>query len=144
MLKKTLEDDGSEPIIIRAHHLLCIQGFQGLGYSEEFTKNMARLTEKIQNNPSFFIKVISGADSICKHCPHLQEEVCNIGTDSGRSIRAMDLSVLKELDIESGSLFSSDQITVLTDNMSPEAVKTICGKCGWRDDCLYFQEKCSI
>jgi hypothetical protein len=144
MVKITLNNIGSEPIGIRAHHLLCIRGFQGLGYSEEFTINMTLITEKIRNNPSFFIKVITEADSICKHCPYLQKDLCNIGTDSGEGIRAMDISVLEELDIESGSLISSSQITVLTDNISPKAVKTICGNCGWREDCLYFQEKCLI
>lgn len=142
MVKITPNDIGSEPIRIRAHHLLCIQGFQGLGYSEEFTINLARITEKIRNRPSFFIKVITGADSICKHCPHLQEDLCNMGTESGEGIRAMDVSVLEELDIESGSLILSSQITVLTDNMSPKAVKAICGNCGWREDCLFFREKC--
>lgn len=142
MVKITPNDIGSEPIRIRAHHLLCIQGFQGLGYSEEFTINLARITEKIRNSPSFFIKVITGADSICKHCPHLQEDLCNMGTESGEGIRAMDVSVLEELDIESGSLILSSQITVLTDNMSPKAVNAICGNCGWREDCLFFREKC--
>ena len=36
---KNQEDAYSDPLRIRAHHILCIQGFQGLGYSEEFTKN---------------------------------------------------------------------------------------------------------
>jgi hypothetical protein len=136
------KEDGSEPIKIRAHHILCMQGFQGLGYSEEFIINMARITEKIQKNPSFFIKVITEADSICKHCPHLQKDVCNMGTDSGEGIR--DISVLKELDMDSGSLISSAQLTIFTDNLSPKIVKTICGKCRWQKDCLYFLEKCLI
>ena len=141
---KNQEGAGSEPIRIRAHHILCMQGFQGLGYSEEFTINLANIIEKIRNNPSFFVKVVTEADSICKHCPHLQEDVCNMGTDSGEGIRARDISVLKELDIESGSLISSSQITFLTDNISPKAIKTICGNCGWREDCLYFRGKCLI
>ena len=143
MLKKRYED-GSEPIRIRAHHILCMQGFQGLGYSEEFTRNMTRITTKIQNNPFFLVKVVTEADSICQYCPHLQQGLCNIGKDSEESIRAMDLSALKALDIESGSLFLSAKIKVLTDNLSSKAIKTICGGCGWRKDCLYFQKKCSL
>jgi hypothetical protein len=26
----------SDPIVIRAHHLLCMQGFQGYGYTPDF------------------------------------------------------------------------------------------------------------
>lgn len=143
MLKKRYED-GSEPIRIRAHHILCIQGFQGLGYSKEFTKNMTLITEKILNNHSFFIKIIIGADSICKHCPHLSNGVCRMEMGSLKFISSMDSLVLKKLNMEAGSVISSAQLKTLTGNLSPKIIKEICGDCGWRNDCLYFQEKCLI
>ena len=35
---------------IRAHHFLCMQGFQGYGYSEDFIRNMAGIIEYIREN----------------------------------------------------------------------------------------------
>ena len=37
---------GSEPIRIRAHHLLCMQGFQGYGYNKTFTENMTHIAPR--------------------------------------------------------------------------------------------------
>jgi|WetSurMetagenome_2_1015567.scaffolds.fasta_scaffold279964_2 uncharacterized protein len=141
---KNQKDACSDPLRIRAHHILCIQGFQGLGYSKKFTKNMALITEKIQNNPFFFIKIIIGADSICKHCPHLLDGVCEMEMDSIKVISSMDALVLKNLNLEAGSVISAAQLKTLTGSLSPKIVKEICGDCGWRDNCLYFQETCLI
>lgn len=141
---KNQEEIGSYPLRIRAHHILCMQGFQGLGYSKEFTKNMTRITEKILNNPSFFIKIIIGVDSICKHCPHLSDGKCGMELDSLKVISSMDALVLKSLNMEAGSVISSEELISLTGTLTPKTVKKICGDCSWRKDCLYFQEKCFI
>ncbi|HEX3014471.1 MAG TPA: DUF1284 domain-containing protein [Methanobacterium sp.] len=55
---------------IRAHHLLCMQGFQGYGYSEDFSKNMAEIIEILQNFPKHKIEIIAGTDVICAFCPY--------------------------------------------------------------------------
>ena len=34
-------------ITLRGHHLLCIQGYQGYGYSEKFTDNMDNIIEDL-------------------------------------------------------------------------------------------------
>jgi uncharacterized protein len=141
---KNREDACSDPLRIRAHHILCIQGFQGLGYSKEFTKNMNLITEKILNNPSFFIKIIIGVDSICKHCPHLADGMCGMELDSLKVISSMDALVLKNLNMEAGSVISSQELVSLTGSLAPKTVKKICGNCSWRNDCLYFQEKSLI
>jgi uncharacterized protein len=141
---KNQDDDGSEPLKIRAHHILCIHGFQGLGYSKDFTRNMTIICEKIQKNPPFFIKIIIEADSICKYCPNLSDGVCNLERDSLKLISSMDLLVLKSLNIESGAVISSAQLKTLAGGLTPKKVEKICGDCSWRKDCLYFQEKCSI
>jgi len=64
--------------------------------------------------------------------------------DSLKFISSMDVLVLKNLNMEAGSLISSAQLKTLTGNLSPKIVKEICGDCSWRNDCLYFQEKCLI
>jgi hypothetical protein len=134
------EGRGFEPLRIRAHHLLCMQGFQGLGYNEEFTKNMAWITDKILNEPFFLLEIITEADSICQHCPHLVQDKCDQEHPSGK-IKSMDIQVLKNLKIKPGTLISSQEALSRTRNIPPAMVKKICGNCLWREDCLYYQEK---
>ncbi len=112
----------SGSIRIRAHHLLCIQGFQGLGYSKEFTKNMAQIKDELLNNPSSFIRLVIGVDSICECCPHNSKGICSKGHTSENKMRVMDSLILRNLGIEAGSVISSKYIPSLTRNLSRETV----------------------
>jgi len=41
----------NQPIRIRAHTLVCLQGYQGEGYSEDFVNEMDRVTATLKNDP---------------------------------------------------------------------------------------------
>ncbi len=47
-------------INIRAHHLLCLQGFQGYGYSQDFVRNMAEIIKKIGKTTEAYKSLIEG------------------------------------------------------------------------------------
>ncbi len=141
MVKNVKNDVGSVPIRIRAHHLLCIQGFKGLGYSKEFTENMTRITKKIRQNTYSCIKISSGVDSICEYCPHCNEGQCNNGSSSSNTVMLMDSLVLHNLGIQEGSVISYEKILSLTRNLNREKIIEICGNCLWARECLFFQEK---
>jgi hypothetical protein len=49
----------SAPINIRVHHLLCMQGFQGYGYNDDFATHLKNIIERFRKNPDTFIQVIS-------------------------------------------------------------------------------------
>jgi hypothetical protein len=139
MVKNVKNGVGSELIRIRAHHLLCMQGFQGFGYNKKFTENMAQVIEKTIKNPSSFIQVTIGTDSICKMCPHNSQGICD--RQSSNNIRIMDSAVLEKLEIKQGSVHSSASLISKTMKLNDQTVKRLCGSCSWRDKCLYFQEK---
>ncbi|HHT19402.1 MAG: DUF1284 domain-containing protein [Euryarchaeota archaeon] len=141
MVKNVENGVGSKPLRIRAHHLLCIQGFQGFGYSKEFTDNMAKITEQILKNPFSFIKIVNGADLICECCPHNNKGICNAESSSPNSVMFLDSLVLQNLKIEEGSIVSASQISLITKNLDGQTVNEICGNCSWRSKCLFFQEK---
>ncbi|HHY00246.1 MAG TPA: DUF1284 domain-containing protein [Methanothermobacter sp.] len=141
MVKNVEDGVGSKPIRIRAHHLLCMQGFQGFGYSKEFTANMAKITEKVLQNHSSFIKIVNGADSICECCPHYNKGICTVESSSPNVIMFMDSLVLQNLKIEEGSIVSATQISSITKKLDGQTVNEICGNCSWRKKCLFFQEK---
>lgn len=140
-MKSVGNDVGSTPIRIRAHHLLCMQGFQGLGYNKEFALNMSQIIEKTLQNPFSLIKVIIGADAICECCPHDLDGKCNLKSTSDNDIRQLDSSILQYLDINEGSILHSSRILRITQSLSIENVKKICGNCFWRENCLYFKKK---
>ncbi len=119
-----------------------MQGFQGLGYNEEFTHNMAKIIGKIRKKPPSLIEIIIGVDSICEMCPHNDDSlrIC-IRESESNNISNMDYKVLEELDIKEGSIVSSSLIPSLARNLKSQTVKEICGNCSWRNSCLYFQKK---
>jgi len=78
MLKKS---NTSEPgfktvskcLKIRAHHLCCIQGFQGYGYSPIFVANLRVVISDIKAFPSRPLELISECDVVCESCPGKRE-----------------------------------------------------------------------
>jgi len=123
---------------IRAHHLLCIQGFQGYGYSEDFAKNMIEIIKNIDSNPES--KIITECDIICSCCPHNVEGVCQKKPDSAQKVKDMDMRILRKLHLEDGIRdrvkgFLSLANTKLRNIFD---VQDICGDCDWKEKCLWF------
>lgn len=48
----------NDELRIRAHHVLCILGFRGEGYSREFVENMRRVVDIIRANPQAVIQIV--------------------------------------------------------------------------------------
>jgi hypothetical protein len=109
--KKKLETDSkheSAPLKIRAHHLCCIQGFQGYGYSPAFVANMRAVISDLEALPSRPLRLITECDAICISCPSKRE--CTIQESHlSRRIRQMDLVVLEKLRIEDGTVVNADE-----------------------------------
>lgn len=55
-------------LILRGHHLLCLKGFQGYGYDENFTKNMIDVNSK-RKMENTTITLTNSPDDVCKACP---------------------------------------------------------------------------
>lgn len=50
--------------------------FIGRGYSEEFIEHMTLVKKQLTTNPRTPIKLVSGADDLCAHCPNCVEGQC--------------------------------------------------------------------
>jgi hypothetical protein len=125
-------------INIRAHHLLCLQGFQGYGYSQDFVRNMAEIIKKIESNPE--LQIITGCDDICSYCPHQLEGVCQKDAGSVSGIKDVDRRVLQHLDLKEGIKGRArDFISLAKARLrSISDIKDICGDCDWKEECLWF------
>ena len=124
-------------LTLRAHHLLCLKGFQGYGYDESFVKNMNEVNIKRKNN-STTITLISAADDLCVKCPNLKNNICQNKTENDKII-LMDKEVLKRLDItkEYNSVELFEKIDEIFN--TKESVCEICSSCMWHEKCLFYQ-----
>ncbi len=122
------------PLEIRAHHLLCMLGFRGLGYSQEFTVKMGKVVEELRSNSALPITVIAGCDVICASCPHNRENKCLRNADSERKAKTQDLEVLQRLGFETGAQMPVGKVwTSIKARLSVRDISEICWDCEWRE-----------
>ncbi len=116
---------------LRAHHLLCILGFKGLGYSKDFIKNMEKVISDI-NSGSYSIKIITGCDVICSVCPFRKNNKCYKEKDSERRVKKRDLEVMKRLKVKIGDEFPPKKLWALVaKRIVPSDIPIICKGCEW-------------
>ena len=125
-------------LILRGHHLLCLQGFQGYGYDEDFIRNMDEINQ-IRKLGDTTIQITNEADDICKACPNLKNNLCINKTQNDR-ITSMDNEVLSKLNSskEYDALDLFKNIEEIFN--SKETVNDICFKCMWHKECLFYQK----
>ncbi|KGN02153.1 hypothetical protein Z969_06940 [Clostridium novyi A str. 4570] len=114
---------------LRAHHLFCIQGYLGNGYSEKFTKNMDKIVEKLKANPNITLKVINKVDDVCRCCPNkLENNLC----ESQEKVNNLDLKVLEFLKIEPNREYVYEELVkYIKENLTYDTFYDICKNCGW-------------
>mgnify|MGYP003968804699 CR=1 FL=1 len=127
---------------IRAHHLLCMQGFQGKGYSKAFSENFTKVLDQINQAPnSIQLKLTKNIDELCMACPHKQDDVCMKDDTANERMQAMDQATLDGIDLPEDftgtaeSLFAQANTKLTT----KDDVQKICACCEWTSDCLWYQ-----
>jgi hypothetical protein len=116
---------------IRAHNLLCIQGFVGKGYSPEFVANMTAVIESLGDESE--VTVTAEPDVICEACPNLAPSGCALhgeGTEQG--IVRQDRDVMARLGVEEGSSLPwRALVDRIAARVAPDDLDAICGSCPW-------------
>ena len=125
---------------IRAHHLLCVLGFQGLGYSPEFIKKITQVKRIIETSSRLPVKILNSCDEICSACPHQQNGRCQKGEYSHKRVKETDEKVLSVLGLKSRDILSVSKLLKLIKKKidSFQKLVKICGICGWRETCTYY------
>lgn len=133
MAELSLLKDGSSPIRLRAHTLLCLQGFRGEGYSAAFVKNMAEVHRTLAEHPETLVEVLISPDVVCGACPHQQTSGCTLNGDrSEEEMRDQDRVVLEKLGLEAGSHVRWQEILErIRRSVSGDDLPSICGTCRW-------------
>lgn len=125
-------------IKLRGHHLLCLQGFQGYGYSEDFVLNMTRINELRKTN-GCIISLTKEADDICSACPNLKNNLCE-NKKQNEIIVKMDEEVISQLnsDNEYNSIDLFDEVSSKFNSL--KSVENVCNGCKWVNECLFYKK----
>lgn len=120
-------------MILRAHHLICILGFRGLGYSKEYVANMSKIVGQLRSSPQTLIEIASRPDDICVPCPFLKEGGCHErGVESEEMVRNRDDAVLEKLNVLAGDMITWAEVeNRIRSSISPEDLDRICHDCQW-------------
>ena len=125
-------------LILRGHHLLCLQGFQGYGYDEDFVENMTKINRE-RKSENTTISLTNTPDDICRACPNLKNNLCQDKISNERVVSS-DNEILSKLDPakEYNSLDLFNEVEKIFN--SKQSVDKICKNCIWHDECLFYQK----
>ncbi len=117
----------------RPHHFLCTLGFEGKGYSEQFTQNYQDIADRLRagdgSGDSIQIHVVAGSDAICGPCPNRRDSVCS----GEEKIRRLDQAHSQALGIRPGDTLTwGDAKKLLAQKMSVEKFEAACAPCAWK------------
>lgn len=118
--------------ILRAHHGMCLAFFKGKGYSNEFSKHMKEVKDRMEQNP--VVRIIAEADCICSACPNQKEGRCT----SQEKVAKYDRQVIAECGLIEGAempfmeFFHLVYEKILLTGKREE----ICGDCQWNALCF--------
>ncbi len=114
---------------LRAHHILCIQGYVGNGYDENFTHNMDTIVKHLKSNPKAKITIIDSIDCICYKCPN---NINNTHCQMQDKVKTLDSNVINSLNIEKNKTYTYNELLeILINNLSIDKFNHICNTCQW-------------
>ncbi len=118
-------------IRLRPHHGLCLQFFQGKGYSERFTAHMGKVKAMAEDHGE--IRLTTGKDEICGHCPNLKNGVCI--TDD--KVQRYDRQVLELCGLRGTETLSWEEFSLLIRQKILLAGRRadVCPDCQWEEIC---------
>lgn len=119
--------------VLRGHHLLCVHGFRGMGYSPGFIKKMEGIVKDVRNREKdFSIKVVAAFDDACMSCPHQGKTECEASEGSNEHVLFMDRKVIHHLGLEEGKTYAKSALLTRTaERVSPDDLDYLCENCSW-------------
>ncbi len=121
---------GSGAVSLRPHHVLCAIGWQGKGYSPDFTRNMDRIVvQRLRADPATEVVFTQGADAICGPCPSRRGTGCRMQT----RIDGLDRRHAEALGIAPGQRMPWSEAQRRASELLPADLDRICAGCRWLD-----------
>jgi len=118
--------------LLRGHHLICLQFFNGEGYDETFIKNLRDTLKRTSNEE---ITISSGADDVCESCSYLKKDRCGYSENADKEILDMDKKALELLDHSYNDKVRWNELTNKLPGIFPKWFSLYCRECEWRSAC---------
>ncbi|SFF20929.1 hypothetical protein SAMN05216378_5472 [Paenibacillus catalpae] len=116
-----------QTITLRGHHLFCLLGYRGKGYSEGFCTNMTSIYETLRLKPQTIIEIMEGPDRICAAFPADQPCHCH-----NPSVYRKDKEILGELGLAVGNRLSWEELcSLVAEEIQPSDIHRLCYDCPW-------------
>lgn len=127
--EKLIKEQGI--VQLRPHHLLCIQLFEGKGYSQAFVDSMFYTIDRLNSNPE--IMLTSTCDTLCSKCPNSRGSVCI----TEEKIKTYDNNVLEKTHLVEGNIYKWDFAKTIAAEaiLDKGIIQEVCVDCGWKDIC---------
>ena len=115
--------------VLRPHHGMCFQFYEGKGYSEDFTDHMGRIIREMESDPSQMVRLKVMTDIVCENCPNNEAGECT----TADKVKRYDEEVLKACGLAEGDEISFAEFTELVREKIIDAGNRIdiCGDCSW-------------
>ena len=118
----------SGAVFLRPHHVICAIGWQGHGYSHEFTRNMDRIVvQRLRADPTTEVVFTAGADAICGPCPSRRGAGCEMQA----KIDGLDARHAEALEIVPAQRMTWDEAQGRATRLEPDDLDRICSGCRW-------------
>ncbi len=130
-------DSAQLSVLLHPHHGLCFAFFEGKGYSDGFTANLAHFLDGLQaNDPD--IRLTCSADQVCDACPNNRHGVCA----TQDKVEKYDRAVLSYCGLTEGDVlsYSSFAQTVQDKILNAGRRRDICGTCQWDEICSAHED----
>lgn len=115
-------------IKLRGHHILCLLGYRGMGYSDNYVVNMTKVHTILREQPDTLIQIIKGPDHLCAKFPDDQPYHCE---DKG--IFSRDKEIVKRLGLKYSDVLPWREVERrIRVNVKASDIAVVCESCSWR------------
>ncbi len=122
---------------LRPHHGLCLLNFRGKGYSDDFSRNMAGMQEKLEENPEMLVCITKGADDLCARCPNRRGNAC-----TSEHPPLFDTNVLRMTGFHYGQILTWEAFSGATRPLVRCRLEETCPGCEWLSLCQEIVKDC--
>lgn len=113
---------------LRGHHLLCLLGYRGMGYSAQYVANMTQIHQTLRADPETKVRLVAGPDDLCVKFP--ESQVCHC---EDTHIYERDAAILEKLNLEIGQTLPwTDIEDLIKQNVVSGDILNLCSTCSWR------------
>ncbi|MBE4907565.1 DUF1284 domain-containing protein [Bacillus luteolus] len=115
---------------LRGHHLFCLLGYRGMGYSEEYVENMTRLHQTLRDNPKTLVQLVKGPDQLCEKYPDSDPDTYHCEDEN---IYVRDAAILEKMGLKLGQILKWEEIeSSVQKHVIPSDIQHVCETCNWR------------